>query len=125
MNWVSPGATKGDVYRMVLESGGGQAERSVEHETGEKEGSTSKVANFDGLSVHSRQLYKPWGQSRYAAGTLPTTYKFTGQREESYINLYWYNSRFYDPALGRFVQADSIVLGDVLFSLLVKRGSRQ
>ncbi len=49
------------------------------------------------------------GENRYASGTLPTTYKFTGQREESYINLYWYNSRWYDPALGRFAQADTIV----------------
>jgi RHS repeat-associated protein len=72
-------------------------------------GSTSKVANFDGLSVHSQQLYKPWGEGRYTSGTLPTTYKYTGQREEGYINLYWYNSRWYDPALGRFVQPDSII----------------
>ena len=40
-------------------------------------GSTSKVANFDGLSVHSQQLYKLWGEKRYPTGapTLPTIFR--------------------------------------------------
>ncbi|NLS79687.1 MAG: RHS repeat-associated core domain-containing protein, partial [Chloroflexi bacterium] len=53
--------------------------------------------------------YKAYGASRYTYGTTPTTYHFTGQREESTIGLYYYGARWYDPALGRFVQADSIV----------------
>ena len=40
---------------------------------GDHLGSTSKVANFDGLTVHSQQLYKPWGSDRYSYGTTPTT----------------------------------------------------
>jgi len=28
---------------------------------------------------------------------------------ESYINLYWYGSRWFDPALGRFIQPDPII----------------
>jgi len=38
-------------------------------------------------------------------------YRFTGQREEAALGLYDYNARWYDPRLGRFVQADSIVAG--------------
>jgi RHS repeat-associated protein len=53
--------------------------------------------------------YYPWGGTRYSTGTTPTSYRYTGQREDSYINLYWYNSRWYDPVLGRFLSADSIV----------------
>ena len=34
---------------------------------------------------------------------------YTGQRNESYINLLDYNARFYSPHLGRFISADSIV----------------
>jgi RHS repeat-associated protein len=34
---------------------------------------------------------------------------YTGQRWEAGIGLYDYNARYYDPALGRFVQADTIV----------------
>jgi len=55
--------------------------------------------------------YKAWGEQRYASGTTPTTYKYTGQREEAGLGLYFYVSRWYDPAVGRFLQADSIVPG--------------
>ncbi len=34
---------------------------------------------------------------------------FTGQQEIPTIGLYFYNSRFYDAALGRFVSPDSII----------------
>ena len=41
---------------------------------------------------------------------LPTTdYRYTGQRSEDEIGLCFYVARWYDPALGRFVSADSIV----------------
>ncbi len=33
---------------------------------------------------------------------------YTGQREESSFGLYYYGARWYDPALGRFVQADTV-----------------
>jgi len=60
-------------------------------------------------SLHSKQLNKPWGEMRFSSGTFPTDYKYTGQREEAALGLYDYKARFYDPALGRFTQADSIV----------------
>jgi RHS repeat-associated protein len=48
---------------------------------------------------------------------LPTTYKFTGQRQESSLGgsegLYYYNARWYDPTLGRFAQADTVIPGGV------------
>ncbi len=53
--------------------------------------------------------YMPWGTERYTWGTTPTTYNFTGQRIESYINLYWYGSRWFDASLGRFIQPDPII----------------
>jgi len=53
--------------------------------------------------------YKSWGETRYTDGTTPTPYRFTGQREEATIGLYFYNARWHDPALGRFVQPDSLV----------------
>jgi RHS repeat-associated protein len=36
-------------------------------------------------------------------------WRFTGQREDATIGLYFYNARYYDPKLGRFIQADTIV----------------
>jgi RHS repeat-associated protein len=38
-----------------------------------------------------------------------TPYQYTGQRWEDAIGLYFYNARWYDPALGRFIQPDTIV----------------
>jgi hypothetical protein len=32
--------------------------------------------------------YKAWGENRYTDGTTPTTYRFTGQREDATIGLY-------------------------------------
>ncbi len=43
------------------------------------------------------------------SGTLPTDFGFTGQRNQSTIGLYDYHARFYDPRIGRFVSADTIV----------------
>jgi RHS repeat-associated protein len=51
----------------------------------------------------------PWGVQRYASGTVPTMYRFTGQFVESDLGIYFYQSRWYDPSLSRFIQADSIV----------------
>jgi RHS repeat-associated protein len=47
--------------------------------------------------------------ARYTSGTTPTSRRFTGQIEDAAIGLYFYNARYYDPALGRFAQADTIV----------------
>jgi RHS repeat-associated protein len=63
--------------------------------------------------------YKPWGEIRYSWTSAPATtpayqlpsYTFTGQYSDSYINLLWYNSRHYDPALGRFTSPDTIIPG--------------
>ncbi len=49
------------------------------------------------------------GETRYTTGTTPTTWRFTGQREDATIGLYFYNARYLDPALGRFTQPDTIV----------------
>ena len=42
---------------------------------------------------------------------MPTARRFTGQIEDAALGLYYYNARYYDPALGRFIQADTVVPG--------------
>ncbi len=72
-------------------------------------GSTAVTANSSGVRT-GELWYKPWGEYRGTAyGTTPTSYRFTGQREDATIGLYFYNSRYYDATLGRFIQADTIV----------------
>jgi len=70
-------------------------------------GSTSVIVSVAGEVIGS-QLYKAWGTSRYTSGTLNTSFKYTGQREAE-NGLYFYNARWYDPILGRFAQADTII----------------
>jgi RHS repeat-associated protein len=76
-------------------------------------GSTSVVANSSG-SKTAEVRYKAWGEDRYTSGTVPSGYRFTGQRNEATLGLYYYGARWYDASLGRFISADTIVpnLGD-------------
>jgi RHS repeat-associated protein len=72
-------------------------------------GSTSIVTNSVGTVV-SENRYKAWGEVRYTSGTTPTKYTYTGQYTyTSDFGLMYYNARWYDPALGRFAQADPMV----------------
>ena len=72
-------------------------------------GSTALTVNESGGRV-SELRYKPWGDNRYSSGATPTPRRFTGQvLDEVAGGLYFYNARYYDPALGRFAQADTIV----------------
>ncbi len=76
---------------------------------GDHLGSTSLSTDAAG-NVVSELRYKAWGEVRYASGATPTDYTYTGQY--SYTNdfgLMFYNARWYDPSLGRFAQADTIV----------------
>jgi RHS repeat-associated protein len=75
---------------------------------GDHLGSTSITADSGG-NRSGELRYKGWGETRYNWGTTPTSYQFTGQRNESTLGLYFYNSRWLDPALGRFIQADPVV----------------
>ena len=81
-------------------------ERVVSYQHGDQLGSVSVTADASG-SLVSRTLYEPWGEVRYTQGTSPTDYGYTGQRQEG--DIYFYNARYYDPTIGRFMQADTIV----------------
>ena len=75
---------------------------------GDHLGSTSITANSSGGKV-AELRYHPWGGTRFSSGTTPTAWRYTGQIEDAAIGLYFYNARYYDPALGRFIQADTII----------------
>jgi len=74
---------------------------------GDHLGSTSLTVAADESTVVSEMRYSPWGSVRYANGTAMTDFTYTGQRSEvDSFGLMFYNARWYDPALGRFTQAD-------------------
>jgi RHS repeat-associated protein len=70
-------------------------------------GTTTTLGNTGLLTGDAR--YGPWGNERYTNGTLSTEYHYTGQREDATLGIYDYNARYYDPAIGRFLSADTIV----------------
>ncbi|GEM_PF-2048856 len=69
--------------------------------------STTVVVNSTG--VVAAQLFAPYGQVRWAGGTMPTSFAFTGQRADSATGLDYYVARYYDPAAGIFTSADTVL----------------
>ena len=73
-------------------------------------GSVIAVTNSSG-TLTSQQRYLPFGQERADVGTIAQTdYGYTGQRDNTYIKLIDYRSRWYDPYINHFIQPDSIIL---------------
>jgi RHS repeat-associated protein len=75
---------------------------------GDHLGSTSITTDSIGVKL-SESRYYAWGGVRYASGTMPTNFRYTGQRWEDYIKLIQVGSRWYDSSLGRFIQPDQII----------------
>ncbi|MBN2074581.1 MAG: RHS repeat-associated core domain-containing protein [Dehalococcoidales bacterium] len=65
------------------------------------------MTSDNGTSLGTIKYY-PFGGTR--AGDVPTDIKFTGQRLDD-TGLYYYNARYYDATIGRFISADAIVPG--------------
>lgn len=54
----------------------------------------------------------PYGTPRYANGSMPGSFGFTSQREDTETGLDYYISRYYDAGAGQFTSADNILPGD-------------
>lgn len=73
---------------------------------GDRLGSTAYIVN--GTAEIGETRYFPCGKDRFTNGQTLTSYKFTGQRQEASLGLYYYGARWYDSALGRFIQPNSV-----------------
>jgi RHS repeat-associated protein len=71
-------------------------------------GSTSTTANADG-SLKSIIQYTAFGEIRLTQGNTPTKYRYTGQLAQAEMGWDYYVARWYDPVLGHFTQADTII----------------
>lgn len=70
-------------------------------------GSTRYTLNQSGAKTAEMRYY-PWANTHYSNGTQPCR-QYTGQIHDLETGLYFYNARYYDPAIGHFTQADTIV----------------
>lgn len=69
-------------------------------------GSVQAVTDQQGNVVCS-QDYLPFGDSFGATGNFTDSLGFTGKEYDQDIGLYYFNARWYDPDLGRFISEDS------------------
>ena len=94
--------------RVAMRIGTGSGTTGLEWLVDDQLGSTAITADGATGAKLSELRYKPWGEIRYASKPTMTELRYTGQRAEG-IGLYDYGARWYDAALGRFVQADTDV----------------
>lgn len=73
-------------------------------------GSSELVTDQAG-NVVEETAYHPYGSVSFHSGMEAAKYTFTGQEFDADSALYHLGSRFYDPVLGRFISADSMVPG--------------
>lgn len=83
-------------------------------------GSTSVSVNAATNTPTGELRYGAWGDTRYfwpndgtaeaERNALPTNARYTGQYE-AMGGLYYYNARWYDSELGRFLSADTMIPG--------------
>ncbi len=69
---------------------------------------SSSVATDTSGNQAGGRTYLPFGDQRSASGTFGTNKLYTGQRLDG-TGLYFYNARYYDAAIGRFISPDTIV----------------
>jgi RHS repeat-associated protein len=74
-------------------------------------GSSSIMTDRNGTQAVQHYEYYAFGQDRYVgnSGAFPLSHRYTGQVLDADTGLYYYNFRYYDPQLGRFIQADDII----------------
>jgi RHS repeat-associated protein len=81
----------------------------VYYVVGDHLGTTNVVLDGNGDKLTETRHY-PYGVERWPNdGTMPTDYRFTGARLEQPLGIYQMGARWFDPALGRWISADTIV----------------
>jgi RHS repeat-associated protein len=84
---------------------------------GDHLGSTAATIQYGSTTIN-RTYYGPWGATRATSGTIATDHTYTGQIAEpdntaagnkTTDGLIFYNARYYDPTLARFISPDTII----------------
>ena len=81
---------------------------TVDYYHGDHLGSTSVMTTSAGTQEEGLTYY-PYGAVRTDTGTTNVPYKYTGQELDGSTGLYFYNARYYDAALARFITSDTII----------------
>ena len=68
------------------------------------------VVNHDGMPT-TRTEYYPYGDTWFQEGDAKNAPKYNSQELDKESGLYFYNARYYEAGMGRFVTADNVVDG--------------
>ncbi len=71
-------------------------------------GSSNVITDGSGVLIELNE-HLPYGVINRHEGSTDVAHKFTGQRLDQESGLAFYQARYYDPKLGRFIQPDPIV----------------
>ncbi|MDD2237963.1 MAG: hypothetical protein PHG65_12225 [Kiritimatiellae bacterium] len=72
-------------------------------------GGSNIITDGQGNIVQQVQ-YTPYGKISYELNLgVSVNYLYTGQQLDRETGLYYYNARYYDPDIGRFIQPDTII----------------
>ncbi|WP_420805469.1 RHS repeat domain-containing protein [Leptospira weilii] len=74
--------------------------------------SVSHVLDDEGNSLSHIQ-YQPYGETFVQRGDTNFAPKFNSQELDRESGFYFYNARFYDPAIARFTSADTVIDGEL------------
>ena len=78
---------------------------TISYLTSDQLGSATVALNSSGTATASI-LYDAYGHVRYASGTMPGSYSYTGQHDDTATTgLDYYGARYYDPTIGQFARA--------------------
>lgn len=80
----------------------------IRYFTNDHLGSASLLTDSHGAQVQT-MTYLPFGGTFQSNGSKSSAWRYTGQRQDDSTGLYYYNARYYDPKLGRFLTPDTIV----------------
>jgi hypothetical protein len=86
--------------RVAVRNSNGSGSDGLVYLLGDHLGRSSLTADpVDGDRL-SKLRYKALGETRHSLTNVPADRRYSGQTEDSYINLYWYCSRWYDNQIG-------------------------
>jgi len=89
------------------------ADGSVQYLHNDVLGSAALITDAGGVVVHQYE-YEAFGRMATDFGTnsSETNYTYTNQEFDPESGLFYYNARYYNPRLGRFISRDTVLGGD-------------
>ncbi len=88
-------------------------------------GDTLGLTNSNGAIVATYE-YDAWGNVTGQLGTMASAnpYRYAGYRYDEYTGLYYLMARYYDPSIGRFINADNPLITKGLIDIYTKNPAR-